>query len=55
MVSPNVHRNEEGRKKVKGLERTTAPGEDRLHLSGVVEKQDAMCILFHVYKMEKKI
>lgn len=27
-----------------GIERTRAPGEDRLHLSGVVEKEEALCM-----------
>ena len=36
------HRSQEGRKEVKGMERTRAPGEDQLHLSGAVQKQDAL-------------
>ena len=56
MVSPNVHRNEEGRKKVKGLERTRAPGKDQLHLKRVVRKQEAVCMTWsHVYKAGKDI
>ena len=39
-----------------GKEISKGDGKDQLHLSGVVEKQDAVCmILSHVYKMEKKI
>ena len=37
------HSQELGGKEIsKGMERTRAPGEDQLHLSGVVEKQDAV-------------
>ena len=37
------HSQELGGKEIsKGVERTRAPGEDQLHLSGVVEKQDAV-------------
>ena len=37
------------------MERTRAPGEDQLHLPGVVEKQDAVCMArSYVYKSENK-
>ena len=49
------HRSQEGRKEVKGMERTRAPGEDQLHLSKVVKKQDAVCMTWsHVYKTKKR-
>ena len=55
VFSPNAHRSQEGRKWVKEMERTRVPGEDQLHLSGVVEKKEALFMTyFHVYKMEKK-
>ena len=37
------------------MERTKAHGEDQLHLSGVVEKQDSVCVTqSYVYKREKR-
>ena len=37
------------------MERTRAPGEDQLHLSEVVEKQDAVSMTWsHVYKIGRK-
>ena len=42
VFSPNAHRSQEGRKWVKEMERTRVPGEDQLHLSGVMEKLDAV-------------
>ena len=44
-----------GKEMRKGDGEDQGPGEDQLHLSGVVEKKEALCKTYsHVYKTEKQ-